>query len=138
MSNDWVYDIARMHDKFGVTDWVFDNTEVGSDKVKELMKLRMRMLTEEYAETMNAYLQGDAEEFVDGLIDLCVIAIGTLDISGVDASTAWNSVLDANTSKSTGVKPGRPNPLGLPDLIKPDDWEAPNHLCNHGSLKDII
>ena len=34
MSNDWVYDIARMHDKFGVTDWVFDNTEVGSDKVK--------------------------------------------------------------------------------------------------------
>ena len=42
------------------------------------MKLRMRMLTEEYAETMNAYLQGDAEEFIDGLIDLCVIAIGTL------------------------------------------------------------
>ena len=99
MSNDWVYDIARMHDTFGVTDWVFDNTEVGSDKVKELMKLRMRMLAEEYAETMNAYLQGDAEVFIDGLIDLCVIAIGTLDISGVDASRAWNSVLDANTSK---------------------------------------
>ena len=34
MSNDWVYDIARMHDKFGVTDWVFDNTEVGNDRSK--------------------------------------------------------------------------------------------------------
>ena len=138
MSNDWVYDIARMHDKFGVTDWVFDNTEVGNDKVKELMKLRMRMLTEEYAETMNAYLQGDAEEFIDGLIDLCVIAIGTLDISGVDASRAWNSVLDANTSKCVGVKPGRPNPLGLPDLLKPNGWKAPDHSDNHGSLKEIL
>ena len=74
MSDNWVNDIAKMHDQFGTTDWVFDNTEVGNDKVKELMKLRMRMLTEEYAETMNAYLSGDAEEFVDGLIDLCVIA----------------------------------------------------------------
>ena len=56
MSNDWVYDIAKMHDKFGTTDWVFDNSEISNGKVKELMKLRMRMLTEEYAETMNAYL----------------------------------------------------------------------------------
>ena len=75
MSNDWVYDIAKMHDKFGTTDWVFDNSEISNGKVKELMKLRMRMLTEEFSETMNAYLSGDAEEFVDGLIDLCVIAI---------------------------------------------------------------
>ena len=138
MSNDWVYDIAKMHDKFGTTDWVFDHTEMGNDKIKELMKLRMRMLTEEFSETMNAYLSGDAEEFVDGLIDLCVIAIGTLDISGVDASRAWDSVLDANTSKSVGVKPGRPNPLGLPDLIKPSDWKAPDHSDNHGSLKEIL
>ena len=138
MSNDWVYDIAKMHDKFGTTDWVFDNTEIGNDKIKELMKLRMRMLTEEFSETMNAYLSGDAEEFVDGLIDLCVIAIGTLDIFGVDASRAWDSVLDANTSKSVGVKPGRPNPLGLPDLIKPSDWKAPDHSDNHGSLKEIL
>ena len=138
MSDNWVNDIGKMHDQFGVTDWVFDHTEMGNDKIKELMKLRMRMLTEEFSETMNAYLQGDAEEFIDGLIDLCVIAIGTLDISGVDASRAWNSVLDANTSKSVGVKPGRPNPLGLPDLIKPSDWKAPDHSDNHGSLKEIL
>ena len=111
---------------------------MGNDKIKELMKLRMRMLTEEFSETMNAYLQGDAEEFVDGLIDLCVIAIGTLDISGVDALAAWDSVLDANLSKRVGVKPNRPNPLGLPDLIKEDDWKAPDHSDNHGSLKEIL
>ena len=81
--NDWPHDISRMHSKFGVHDWL---DESSPEKRKELMKLRMRMLTEEYAETMNAYLQGDAEEVIDGLIDLCVIAIGTLDIAGVDAA----------------------------------------------------
>ena len=87
---------------------------------------------------MNAYLQGDAEEMIDGLIDLCVIAIGTLDIAGVDANSAWNSVMDANTSKRVGVKPGRPNPLGLPDLIKPEGWKAPDHSDNHGILKEFL
>ena len=133
--NDWPHDINRMHAKFGVHDWLDESTP---EKRKELMKLRMRMLTEEYAETMNAYLQGDAEEVIDGLIDLCVIAIGTLDIAGVDAHTAWYSVYNANISKSTGVKPGRPNPLGLPDLIKPEGWEAPDHSRNYGDLERMI
>ena len=133
--NNWPHDISRMHSKFGVHDWL---DESSPEKRKELMKLRMRMLTEEYAETMNAYLQGDAEEVIDGLIDLCVIAIGTLDIAGVDANAAWNSVYNANISKSTGVKPGRPNPLGLPDLIKPEGWEAPDHSRNYGDLERMI
>ena len=133
--NDWPHDINRMHAKFGVHDWLDESTP---EKRKELMKLRMRMLTEEYAETMNAYLQGDAEEVIDGLIDLCVIAIGTLDIAGVDAHRAWYSVYNANISKSTGVKPGRPNPLGLPDLIKPEGWEAPDHSRNYGDLERMI
>ena len=131
----WPRDIEMMHDKFGVTDWIDDSTP---DKRKELMKLRMRMLTEEFSETMNAYLQSDAEEMIDGLIDLCVIAIGTLDIAGIDANSAWNSVMDANRSKRVGVKPGRPNPLGLPDLIKPDDWKGPDHSNNHGILKEFL
>ena len=135
MSNDWVYDIAKMHTKYGVDDWVLN---ASNEKKRELMKLRMRMLNEEFSETMDAYLQGDAEEMIDGLIDLCVIAIGTLDLAGVNASTAWNSVLDANNSKSVGVKPGRPNPLGLPDLVKPSDWKAPDHNSNHGDLEEIL
>ena len=102
------------------------------------MKLRMRMLAEEFNETLQAYLQGGAEEMIDGLVDLCVIAIGTMDIANVDADRAWKSVLTANLSKTPGVKPGRPNPLGLPDLIKPDDWVSPSHRGNHGDLERII
>ena len=128
-------DICMMHNRFGVNDWIDDSTP---DQRKELMKLRMRMLTEEYAETMNAYLEGDAEEVIDGLIDLCVIAIGTLDIAGVDVKAAWNEVYIANMAKERGVKPGRPNPLGLPDLIKPDGWVGPDHSNNHGILKEFL
>ena len=132
---DWVTDIKKMHAKFGVYDWLDNSTPEDRSK---LMKLRIRMLTEEYGETLNAYLQGDAEEVIDGLIDLCVIAIGTLDIAGVDANRAWRSVLEANMAKVPGVKPGRPNPLGLPDLTKPSGWNGPDHSTNTGDLERII
>ncbi len=133
--SNWPTTIQAMHDQFQVNNWTMN---VGQDKLKELMKLRMRMLSEEFNETMQAYLQGDEEEFVDGLIDLCVIAIGTLDIADVDANKAWKEVMKAKMSKEVGVKPGRPNKLGLPDLIKPSNWEGPDHSRNTGKLKDYI
>lgn len=126
--------IRDMHLKYGVHDWV----DANEDKRGELLKLRLRMLNEEHTETMNAYLQGDAEEVVDGLIDLIVIAAGTLDIFGVDADKAWDEVHRANMSKEVGVKPGRPNPLGLPDLLKPSGWKAPDHENNLGVLPEVI
>ena len=85
-----------------------------------------------------AFTNRDAEEIVDGLIDLCVVAIGTLDAFGVDANKAWNEVLKANLSKEVGIKPERPNPLGLPDLVKPEGWQAPNHEDNHGKFPNDI
>ena len=78
------------------------------------------------------------EEIVDGLIDLCVFAIGTLDVFGVDADEAWNQVLSANMAKEPGVKPGRPNPFGLPDLLKPNGWIGPDHEGNHGDFPNAV
>ena len=83
---------------------------------------------------MDAIKAKDAEEVVDGLIDMCVFAIGTLEVLGVNGNEAWTKVFNANMTKSPGVKPGRPNPFGLPDLIKPEGWTAPNHDGNHGDL----
>ena len=119
--------------QFGVRDW-FDMNKDNKELMAKYLAFRMSMIKEEYDETMAAIEAGDAEEIVDGLIDICVFAIGTLDVFGVDANAAWNNVYDANMAKNVGVKEGRPNPFGLPDLIKPEGWTAPSHEGNHGDF----
>jgi predicted HAD superfamily Cof-like phosphohydrolase len=134
MSDNWCKDINEMHTKFGVRDAVKNFDSV---MLRTFLRFRLDFLQEELGETENAAETGkpiDAEEVVDGLIDLCVVAIGTLDALGVDPYKAWDEVHKANMSKEVGVKPSRPNPLGLPDLIKPEGWVAPSHVGNHGDL----
>jgi len=120
-----------MHDKFGVHDWIEKNKD-DPELMKKFLQFRVRFLREELEETAKAVDFEDEKEIVDGLIDLCVVAIGTLDAFGVDSHKAWDEVHDKNMQKEPGVKPGRPNPLGLPDLIKPAGWEGPNHEGNTG------
>lgn len=135
MSRDWTRDIEDMHTKFGVNDWVEQKVkEKDWEMLRDFLDFRMRFLDEELTETKKAVAELDAEEIVDGLIDLCVVAIGTLDAFGINAAQAWSEVHDANMSKTRGVKPSRPNPFGMPDLIKPEGWLAPSHEHNHGAL----
>ena len=138
MSKDWVQDINDMHAKFGVHDWVKDELDNDTDwqRLNKFLEFRIKFLQEELGETANAFKNKDAEEIVDGLIDLCVVAIGTLDAFGVDAYKAWDQVHNANMQKEPGVKESRPNPLGLPDLIKPKDWVGPEHNDNTGNISD--
>ena len=136
MSKDWVKDIQDMQYKYGVHKWIHDNRD-NTDNLRKYLEFRIDFLREELDETDAALVSMDAEEIVDGLIDLCVVAIGTLDAFGVDPYKAWDEILRANLSKEVGVKPERPNPMGLPDLIKPDDWEGPDHSDNHGKLNNI-
>ena len=149
--SDWANDIYMMHNKFGVKEW-FEANKGDKDLMAKYLTFRLNMCLEELLETATAAdlelgidengnfeFMGDAtktdpEEIVDGLIDMCVFAIGTLDVFGVDANNAWDRVYQANISKDVGVKPGRPNPFGLPDLIKPEGWTAPSHTGNHGDL----
>lgn len=127
----WSEDIFTMHDHYGVHD-VMDELE--SYKLKKFLEFRKDFLQEELDEFSTAIDNADAEEIVDGCIDLCVVAIGTLDALGVDVQKAWEEVLKANMNKTPGIKPDRPNPLGLPDLIKPEGWVAPSHEGNHGFI----
>lgn len=139
MSVNWAWDINEMHSKYGVHTWVHKKLAEGDfDSLKEFLKFRISFLEEELAETKKALEEKNSEEIVDGLIDLCVVAIGTLDAFGVDADEAWTQVHEANMAKEVGVKESRPNPLGLPDLIKPEGWKAPSHEFNHGVLTRIF
>lgn len=79
-----------------------------------------------------------ADDIVDALIDLIVVAVGTLDAYDVDTNEAWNRVHEKNMQKNVGVKEGRPNPLGLPDLVKGPEWTPPTHADNVGLLSKIF
>lgn len=136
--SDWANDIRMMHLKYGVHDW-FEANKDNKDLMEKYLRFRLKMCMEEMNETIDAALfDRNAEEVVDGLIDLCVFAIGTLDVFGVDANEAWDRVYKANMEKKAGVKPDRPNPFGLPDLLKPGGWQPPSHADNHGDLKKAL
>jgi hypothetical protein len=127
----WWVDLNDMHDKFGFHESI---DALDNDKLKTFLKFRVDFLQEELNEMKAAK---SAEDVVDALIDLCVVAIGTLDAFSVGSQIAWDEVHMANMSKQRGIKPERPNPLGLPDLIKPAGWVAPSHEGNHGMLDRI-
>ena len=132
MSDNWPIDINRMHDKFGVHEAV---AKMDRETLRKYLEFRGNFLQEELDEMKTAK---NADDVVDALIDLCVVAIGTLDAFEVDAHEAWNRVHMANMSKEVGVKESRPNPLGLPDLVKPEGWGAPTHEDNVGRLEELF
>jgi predicted HAD superfamily Cof-like phosphohydrolase len=137
MSKDLVQDLHDMHAKFGFHEWLEANKD-DKEKMRMFLTFRYKFLQEEMAEMGEAIEAGDSEEIVDALIDLMVVAIGTLDIFYVDAYKAWDQVQNANMAKNAGVKPNRPNPLKLPDLMKPEGWVGPDHTGNHGILPHLF
>lgn len=105
------------------------------EQLKEFLSFRFRFLQEEVNEGFKAIDEKDADGYVDSIVDLVVVAVGTLDLLGVDFDDAWKAVLKANMNKTVGIKVSRPNPLSLPDLIKPENWQAPCHKNNLGIIQ---
>lgn len=143
----FVQDLADMHTKFGVNPVI---RTLDSEKLKTFLKFRLDFLQEELDEA-RAALELSPEEWaakskneskpaavVDAMIDLVVVAVGTLDAFEVDTDEAWNRVHTKNMQKEPGIKPERPNPLGFPDLIKPAGWTPPVHEDNVGLLTKVF
>jgi hypothetical protein len=136
-----------MHKKFGVHEAV---KKLTPELLYKFLEFRFKFLQEEIDEgfkEIEGLPEGDvsvidpqkrADLIVDAIIDLCVVAIGTLDAYNVDAYTAWDRVLEANMAKEPGVNPNRPNAFGLPDLIKPKGWTAPTHVDNVGLIEGAL
>jgi len=127
-------DLHEMHDKYGI------HTVVDAMDKETLLKFadfRAACIEEELEEFISAIADGNAEEMVDALIDVIVFAVGTLDLFKVNFDAAWKTVHDANMNKKVGIKPGRSNPMGLPDLLKPEGWQSPDHSENHGKFEQL-
>lgn len=131
MSKDWWRDLTDLHLKYGFHPHV---DGMSGDELKQFLEFRIKFLEEEMRELKTATC---ADDVVDALIDLCVVAIGTLDLFDVEAHEAWDRVHEANMAKEKGIKASRPNPFGFPDLIKPSGWRGPEHNDNLGYLSKI-
>lgn len=121
-------DVYALQAKYG-----FNHEPLSANK----LNLRVDQIEEEFMEMVNAFINKDAEEFVDACIDISVFALGTLALLGVDIDEAWAEVHAANMSKVRGIKPGREQSNGW-DLIKPQGWEAPDHAGNTGFFSDAF
>lgn len=139
MSKDIFKDIKLMHDKFGVTEWAQKNKN-NTELLKKFLSFRIcKMMDEEMNELRSAaFVDDDAEGVVDSLIDLMVFCVTILDALGVDGNKAWDEVYRANMDKSPGVKAGRPNKFGLPDMVKDATWVGPNHNDNLGIVPSLF
>jgi len=104
---------------------------------EEKMQFRNDLLSEEFHEIQKAIEEKNPEEWVDGHVDIIVIALGNLYLAGVDPQKAWDEVVRANMSKERGVKPGREQSGGY-DVIKPAGWTGPDHSDNHGVLDELF
>lgn len=121
-------DMTSLYAKYGMFDEPMD---------REKLVFRFSLLIEEVNELQLALQQEDSEEVVDALVDIIVIAAGTLQLLKVNGDIAWKEVYRANNQKKRGVKSTRPNSGGF-DLVKPDGWKGPNHSDNLGSLDEIF
>ena len=123
-----IEDDLKMQAKYGFNKITLD---------KDKYNFRMDLLTEEFNELMEANATKNPEEIVDALIDLIVIAVGTLSLTKVDVQKAWSEVFKANMNKTVGIKPGREQSEGF-DLTKNPSWTPPSHKNNHGDLHLIF
>ena len=124
-------DIKHLNRYYKIYQFITNSSD--NEKLHYL-EFRAKFIQEELNELITAIDNQEADEVVDAFIDIIVIALGTLDAFDVNIKKAWKRVHHANMQKKIGVKDTRPNPLGLPDLIKPENWQAPQHFDNIGKL----
>lgn len=119
------------------------NKQYGFDQVdeallgKDFLKFRMLFVIEELKETIKAFDEGNAEEFIDGQIDMIQVLMGNFVFMGVNLPLAWGEVYDCNMQKTKGVNSTRQGSAGI-DLFKPEGWIKPDHGGNHGRLDKVL
>ena len=127
-------DIAMMHEKFG---FLPANSPLQANC--SLMLMRINFLREEMSELYNAYQENNEDDFLDAIIDILVVVVGTAHLAGLFPvlEEAWDRVMTANMLKEKGQgKRGHPM-----DLVKPAGWKHPimedliNRLYNHNQSR---
>lgn len=118
-------------DQFGLVKAMHEHFKIPMQQTpglldEETMDFRLKFLDEELNEIRDAWAVGDIEEIADGLIDLCIVALGTAAMMGLPFNDMFVEVHEANMRKVRVEHPSESKRGNGFDLKKPVDWKGPN------------
>ncbi len=135
IKNYMVEDIKHLNNKYLIRNFINDLVKHKNKSLLiDYLKFRADFIHEELQELYTSIEEQNPKDVVDALIDIIVVALGTLDCFDVRIDESWRAVHKANMTKTRGHKSTRPNPYYLPDLIKPEGWQEPDHTDFVGRL----
>ena len=86
-------------------------------------KLYMKLISEEYKETLDAFKNNDLIELADGLTDMVWVIMGMCNSCGIQFDNVWKEVRASNMSKFVDGKAVK-NDYGK--IMKPKSYFKPN------------
>lgn len=127
-----VADIEAFHKKFNIPQ-----RKEGEPLDPALLQFRLKFLAEELKEAVVAGAESNLPDFLDALVDLVYVAIGTAHVFNLDFQHAWRNVQEANMKKvnRSEENPGKRGHSS--DIVKPPGWVAPTHdeLFTHEDVR---
>ncbi len=123
MASQLFEDVAAFHAKHGIT-----TPERPALPDVDAYAFRKKFMHEELTEIDVAYADGDLVKFLDGLIDLTYVALGTAVLSGVTPAlwaALWDQVQLANLCKRRVAGAGESKRGSALDVVKPEGWASP-------------
>jgi predicted HAD superfamily Cof-like phosphohydrolase len=118
--------VAAFHEKFELGP-----TPQPDFPVEEIWELKNVHLQEEMNEIRAAAINGDLEEYFDGLIDLVYVALGAAYLAGLPFNEGFKRVHEANMKKVRALRQEDSKRGSTYDIVKPAGFVAP-------TLTDLI
>ena len=91
----------------------------------ENAKLYLNLIKEEFEELMDANVNNDEIERLDGCMDLIWVTLGYCIAKGYDVKGAWDEVTRSNLAKIDS-KTGKVLKNDKGKVMKPSDWTPPD------------
>lgn len=118
-------DVGDFHKKFGLPR--AEPSRQPRLLPEDMLRYRVGFMREELAEIVEAHDKGDLAGFLDGLVDLAWVAMGTAHYAGLPFDDAWDEVLRANMEKVRAADGDGDHKRGVAEVIrKPESWRPPD------------